>query len=272
MYISVGCIKRMNKLIAREIVQSCYWYSPADSFIPNRYNARASTLLEAINYNVTPPLSNELRYRVDYRSVDYPDIGFAHFPLARPLYICISKYLEEKFTHHRQSFLDQQTKDHGHAGICKTNKTQEVVYRSCSFTSSSPFANLSSSPPPPPSPSPPLCSRSRSPPLLFPLFKIGQTSKCAVDRSQPSGLKRGSDKSLSVGATAQRAEREREEREERRRKTRGRTRRVWRRLRSEDKRCRWSRASLSKRSVGRTRKKKSEEADIELAATKAPRR
>jgi len=70
----------------------------------------------------------------DYRSVDYPDIGFAHFPLARPLYICIPKYLEEKFTHHRQSSLDQQTKDHRHGRICKTNKTKKVVYRSYGFT------------------------------------------------------------------------------------------------------------------------------------------
>lgn len=71
----------------------------------------------------------------DYRSVDYPDIGFAHFPFVRSLYICIPKYLEEKFTHHRQSFLDQQTKAHRHGGICKTNKTKEVVYRSYGFTS-----------------------------------------------------------------------------------------------------------------------------------------
>lgn len=37
--------------------------TPADSFISNRYNAEASTLLRAINYNVTPLLSDELRYR-----------------------------------------------------------------------------------------------------------------------------------------------------------------------------------------------------------------
>lgn len=79
----------------------------------------------------------------DYRSVDYPDIGFAHFPLARPLYICIPKYLEEKFTHHRQSFLDQQTKGHRYGGICKTNKTKELVYRSYGSTSLFLFANLS---------------------------------------------------------------------------------------------------------------------------------
>lgn len=35
----------------------------ADSFISNRYNAEAPTLLRAINYNVTPLLSDELRYR-----------------------------------------------------------------------------------------------------------------------------------------------------------------------------------------------------------------
>lgn len=57
---------------------------------------------------------------------------------------------------------------------------------------------------------------------------------------------------------------------EKKRKKRGQAS-VWRKLRSEDKCCRWSRASLSKRSVGRTRKKR-EQADIELAATKAPRR
>lgn len=125
----------------------------------------------------------------DYRSVDYPDIGFAHFPLARPLYICIPKYLEEKFTHHRQSFLDQQTKGHWYGGICKTNKTKGLVYRSYGFTSLLLSANLS-------------FSRSFTLflafPLCFPLFETGQTSKCAVDRSAAEP-KRGSDKGLSLG-------------------------------------------------------------------------
>lgn len=78
----------------------------------------------------------------DYRSVDYPDIGFAHFPLARPLYICISKYLEEKFTHHRQSFLDQQTKAHRHGRICKTNKMKGSFIDHTALRRF-PFANLS---------------------------------------------------------------------------------------------------------------------------------
>lgn len=46
-----------------KFLQSCCWCDLADSFISNRYNAKASTLLETINYNVTPLLSNELRYR-----------------------------------------------------------------------------------------------------------------------------------------------------------------------------------------------------------------
>lgn len=63
----IECIKRINKLITRENFTKLFlmrprWF-PFFFFISNRYNAKASTLLGAINYNVTPPLSNELRYR-----------------------------------------------------------------------------------------------------------------------------------------------------------------------------------------------------------------
>lgn len=145
----------------------------------------------------------------DYRSVDYPDIGFAHFPLARSLYICIPKYLEEKFTHHWQSFLDQQTKAHRHGRICKTNKTKGVVYRSYSFTSLFLRRICRSL----------LFSHSHSLLLalsfLFSLFKTGQMLKCTVDRLR--GLKRGSDKGLSLGDIEWRYRVREEWREEKRR-------------------------------------------------------
>lgn len=139
----------------------------------------------------------------DYRSVDYPDIGFAHFPLARPLYICIPKYLEEKFTHHRQSFLDQQTKGYRYGGICKTNKTKGLVYRSYGSTSLFLSANLSILS---------LLLSFSAFSLFFSLFQTGRTSKCAVDRSAAE-LKRGSDKGLSLGVTVETSGRDAGEKE-----------------------------------------------------------
>lgn len=59
-------VKRINKLIIRENFTKLFLMQPPPIpffFISNRYNAKASTLLGAINYNVTPLLSNELRYR-----------------------------------------------------------------------------------------------------------------------------------------------------------------------------------------------------------------
>lgn len=143
-------------------------------------------LLGAINYNVTPPLSNELRYRATIvqsitRILDLHTFR-SHDPYT---YVYQNIWKKNSLTTDSPFSISRQRPT-------GTVESAKQIKRKGSFIDHTVLSSLSLR-----EFVVPFCSLPLS--FLFSLFKTGRTSKCAVDRSWPRGLKRGGDKGLSLG-------------------------------------------------------------------------
>jgi len=163
------------------------------------YNVKASMLLAAINYNVTPPLSNELRYRATIIQSITRILDLLTFRSRTPS-------LTHMYNKYQNIWKKNSLTTDSPFSISRQRPTGTVesakqIKRKRSFID---HTVLRSYPPPRICRSPVLSFflfHSPALALLFSLLKTGQMSKCAVDRSQPNGLKRGSDKGLSLWVT-----------------------------------------------------------------------
>lgn len=222
--------ERTNELIAREILQSCCWCDLANSFISNRYNARASTLLEAINYNVTPPLSNELRYRATIVQSITRILDLLTFRSRTPYTYVYTQNIWKKNSLTTDSpFSISRQRATGTVESAKQTKTKGVVYRSYSFcVALSPLRKFVI----------PLFSHTLllalhlPPPLRFLKPNVEMCSR-PIARAEGRKWQRLVTQSDGTEASERKAD-ERTRKRRRRKRESG----VWRRLRGEDKRCR----------------------------------
>lgn len=153
-----------------------------------------------LQYNASPV--ERVAVSRDYRSVDYPDIGFAHFPLVRPLihmYVYQNIWKKNSLTTDSPFSISRQ-RPTGTVESAKQIKRKGSFYRSYGFTWPPASTNLSFS-----------CPATFSLPfsliLFLSLFKTGRTCSRPVAAER---VKRGSDKGLSLWVTIQRRVRERE--------------------------------------------------------------